>query len=421
MFKCKNFGLGLLLISSYFLLFSCQKTKQHEIISNAHEILEPWQKGILDIHHINTASGDVTFFIFPDGTTMLFDLGAMKPLKGNPEYFSLKTNSQFTPAQIVAHYIQATHPDKKNTHLNYALISHFHEDHYGKVDEESEKSENGEYLLSGITEIDKYVPIDTLIDRAYPEYNEPRGLTTYYSGNATFNNYLKFVDFRNNNNKPTEFLEVGSNNQITLKSDDFPEFEVRNLKANLSIWSGKGDNTNEKKHDFSKLIENCGFNENPFSLALKINYGDFDYYTGGDLTGYDWRNVLDMETPIAKVIGETDVITMNHHGFHDATNEYFMKTLSPQVVINQSRHTPHFQFTPLQQVVDVKSDFFVNNLHDEIFDLFSTELKDLVRGMNGHILVRVRPGGAKYDMYVLEDDNFDMKIIKKIGPYLAEK
>ena len=34
-----------------------------------------WRTGELDIHFINTGVGEQTFFIFPDGTTMLLDCG----------------------------------------------------------------------------------------------------------------------------------------------------------------------------------------------------------------------------------------------------------------------------------------------------------------------------------------------------------
>ncbi|MCZ6693934.1 MAG: hypothetical protein O6939_08525, partial [Bacteroidetes bacterium] len=41
------------------------------------DVLPRWQDGYMDIHHINTGMGDCTFFVFPDGTTMLFDAGEM--------------------------------------------------------------------------------------------------------------------------------------------------------------------------------------------------------------------------------------------------------------------------------------------------------------------------------------------------------
>ena len=34
-----------------------------------------WRQGELDIHFIQTGTGEQTFFIFPDGTTMLLDCG----------------------------------------------------------------------------------------------------------------------------------------------------------------------------------------------------------------------------------------------------------------------------------------------------------------------------------------------------------
>ncbi len=374
--------------------------------------LNNWSEGYLDIHHINTASGDVTYFIFPDGTSMLFDLGAsMAP--DNPEYFQLKTNVSNTPAQIVAKYIMAVHPMKDKSVLNYAVISHFHTDHYGKVTEGLRESKDGNYLLTGITEIGQYIPVKTLIDRAYPAYDFPKGLKEYYRNDATFNNYLKYVALREDTNRTVACLRAGSKEQITTKFKSYPEFEVRNLKANNNIWSGQGEETFSIESDYSSLINNKGFNENPLSLALLIRYGEFEYFTGGDLTGYNWRNVTDMETPLANVLGEVDALALNHHGFHDATNTYFMETLNPEVVVNQSRHTPHFQFTPLQQIVKVKSDLYVNNLHEATFELFSEELKSLIKGRNGHVVIRVYPKGKEYKVFTIDDSDFQLKILKQ--------
>ena len=38
-----------------------------------------WMEGYLDLHHINTGRGDVAYYIFPDGTTLLFDAGEQDP------------------------------------------------------------------------------------------------------------------------------------------------------------------------------------------------------------------------------------------------------------------------------------------------------------------------------------------------------
>lgn len=391
----------------------------------AQTTLEQWSEGYLDIHHINTASGDATFFIFPDGTTMLFDIGDIKAPLGNPEYFHLITNEKNSAAEIVAKYVKNVFPITINDSLglDYAIISHFHGDHYGRIIPELEKSTNGKYYLNGITEIDKYLPIQTLIDRGYPEYNDPFGFKEYYKNNPTFMNYLDFIKSRDSLNKSTAKLKVGSRDQIILKkrNHSYPNFKVINVKSNLQTWSGSGSKILEQEYDFNELIESHSFNENPLSIGLKIVYGDFEYFTAGDITGYDWRNVLDMETSIAKAIGEVDAMALNHHGFHDASNEFFLKTLNPSVVVNQSRHTPHFQLTPLQNILKTDAHLYANNLHKGIYKLFSDNLKARLSGVNGHIVIRVHPGGDKYDMYVLEDDNFELKVNKIEGAYISNK
>lgn len=383
--------------------------------------LAAWQPGYLDIHHINTASGDAAFFIFPDGTTMLFDAGDVKAPENNPEFFFLETNKKYTAGQIIAKYIQAVHPDGEKTEIDYAVISHFHGDHYGKLTPQSATSSNGAYLLSGITEVDEIIPIKTLIDRSYPDYDTPKGLSDYYANDQSFLNYLKYVDYREKSGRMTQRLQAGRRDQIKLKTDAYPEFHVRNLKSNLFTWTGEGDNALERQHDYTPDLQNCGFNENPLSLALQVNYGDFDYFTGGDMTGFDFRNLLDMETPIAKATGEMDVVTLNHHGYWDATNRYFMETLHPSVVVLPSRHDPHFQFDPLSKVADLKAHLYTNNLHESVSKLFSDEFKNLTKGANGHILIRVLPKGEEFYVYMLNDDDFDLNVLSKNGPYESEK
>ncbi|TWV96895.1 hypothetical protein [Chitinophaga pinensis] len=44
------------------------------------QTLDPWNKGNLDIHFINTGRGDCAFMIMPDGTTMLIDAGELNPM-----------------------------------------------------------------------------------------------------------------------------------------------------------------------------------------------------------------------------------------------------------------------------------------------------------------------------------------------------
>ena len=37
----------------------------------------------------------------------------------------------------------------------------------------------------------------------------------------------------------------------------------------------------------------------------------------------------------------------------------------------------------------------------------------------GHVVVRVIPGGAKYYIYVLDDNNMEYKVKAKYGPFVS--
>lgn len=48
----------------------------------------------------------------------------------------------------------------------------------------------------------------------------------------------------------------------------------------------------------------------------------------------------DIETAVAKVVGDVDVLRANHHGSNTSSNEYFLKTASPeQVIISVGNNT----------------------------------------------------------------------------------
>ncbi|MEO9805024.1 MAG: hypothetical protein ABJF04_17335 [Reichenbachiella sp.] len=398
--------------------------------------LPPWSKGYMDIHHIHTGGGDATFFIFPDGTTMLFDAGDMDqkafdkkwgPLKATPLY----PTDSLTAGQWIIHYINQMMLEPREATIDYALISHFHSDHYGYVKDDAKKSENGNYRLTGITEIAEHIPIHTLIDRNAPTYDYPLDLKTYYTKHqdSTFLNYLDFVDHRLKNNQTVEGLKAGANDQIQLKfsPDQYPSFVVRNVKANGTIWTGQRTNTFQYLHQDSLMSDQGKFNENPLSLALKISYGAFDYFTGGDMTGlkgYGLPAWFDVETPVAKVVGQVEATTLNHHGNRDATNQDFVKLLDPEVVVQQSWCSDH----PGQEVFhrlaakrpDGKTrDIYATNIHEETKVALGPWFTKAYKSMKGHVLIRVSPGGQKYSVYTLDNKKSSIRVVNKFGPYIS--
>ena len=162
------------------------------------------------------------------------------------------------------------------------------------------------------------------------------------------------------------------------------------------------------------------------SCALKITYGHFSYYTGGDVTGYPkpGRSLFhDVETPMAPVVGRTEVCCVNHHGYNNATNDAFISTLSPRVFIIQASDALHPNHSTLErmlskQLYPEKRDVFATNLHPAA-EIVIGKNTEKMKSKQGHIVVRVLPGGDEYYVYILEDNNTKRKIKQISGPYVC--
>ncbi len=72
--------------------------------------------------------------------------------------------------------------------------------------------------------------------------------------------------------------------------------------------------------------------ENSLSVGLLVEYGDFDYWVSGDLTGGGF-GTANVESVAAEVIGDVDVLRVNHHGSGTSTHWHFTNTLLPDVSV----------------------------------------------------------------------------------------
>ncbi len=139
------------------------------------DTLESWKKGYLDIHFINTGRGNCSFIVMPDGTTMMTDAGDLNADAFNKSYAPMYSppkfpNASFTAGEAIFNHIKNV-TKKEAPILDYTLITHYHGDHYGEVRKGQRKSVKGDYVLTGVTEVGEYIPIKTLLDRAYPNTN----------------------------------------------------------------------------------------------------------------------------------------------------------------------------------------------------------------------------------------------------------
>lgn len=390
--------------------------------------LPVWQEGNLDIHHISTGSGNASFFIFPDGTTMILDVGEVdrvarmsrpNPLKASPRL----PHDSISAAQCIASYIKQVLPSAEK--IDYGLITHFHSDHFGSLSTSRRNSVRGNYRLTGITELNEYMPIRKIIDRNYPKYDYPVDLRKHVLDKETFVNYLEFINtLVAKNLLKVEALEAGSKTQIIQKThpEKFPNFIVRNLKSNGRIWTGSGSSNTNAIPDSISLTD---YNENLLSIALKISYGNFDYFTGGDMTGLQGFGLpkwFDMETPVARVTGKVEAMSLNHHGVRDASNDFFLKTLAPRVLVQQSWSSNHPGEEVLHRIISPatfpgKRDIFATYIHEETRVTYGRWLDDNYLAKHGHIVIRVLPGGDQFLVYVLDDTILKLNVLGTFGPY----
>ena len=397
--------------------------------------LPGWQPGYLDLHHINTGRGNAAFFILPDGTNLLVDAGELDPTAPrtlSPRNTVIKPNNSKHPFEWIADYIHQFSPQKENTVIDYALITHFHDDHFGGWYQGAPVSTDHKFVRSGITGIADLVPIHLLLTRDYHYPTDPDSLLKKLPARSSFakswNNYIAFLHAAPNGLK-NAFLKAGSASQIRLlhAPANYPSFQVRNIKSNGLIWTGK-DSTAAQHFPAIDLANNKTWpDENTLSNAILIKYGGFRYYTGGDNPGNvflgdsSWR---DVESVMAPVTGQVDVATMDHHGNRDAVNETFIKILQPRIWIEQVWTADHPGHETLIRIMsklyDGPRDLFATNMMEANKLVIGPLIDQAYKSQQGHILVRVLPGGQSYYVIILDDATAERRVKAVFGPYQAK-
>ncbi len=77
--------------------------------------------------------------------------------------------------------------------------------------------------------------------------------------------------------------------------------------------------------------------ENSASVGLLVEYGDFDLWIAGDLTGnLAEYGVTDVESSVGPLAGDVDVYTVHHHGSRTSSIPDFLADIQAEVAINQN-------------------------------------------------------------------------------------
>jgi hypothetical protein len=382
------------------------------------EVLPPWTTGTLDIHQMATGRGNAAFTRFPDGTTMLVDAGDA----GETPYAEPRPDGSRTPGQWIARYVRQMMPGEAR--LDYAVLTHFHPDHMGRIAGSEPLARSGGYRLRGITEVAEEIPIRRLVDRGWPSYDY---LTP--PSDPMFDNYRRFVAARIAAD-PAAMIgaQAGRRDQIVpLAATPTTPFVVRVVSVNDRVWTGTGDDNAVRFPPLRTIaVADDRPTENMCSVTLRISYGAFSYFTGGDMPGYPvpgapaWH---DLETAVARALGPTDVHVVNHHGSIEEENPFWLATLRSRVMVVPAWAATH-------PSPDVLKRLLSRRVYPEPRDVFVTTFREATKAAtgaraeqvaadHGHIVVRVEPGGERYWVLVLDDTHESYRITSVHGPYAS--
>lgn len=400
----------------------------HAASQPAATALPAWTPGTLDIHHIVTGRGNSTFVQFPDGTTLLVDAGAVM---SSIPYADPLPDASRAPGAWIVDYVRQMHPAGAQARLDYALVTHFHGDHMGELSPKNPRDADG-FERTGITEVIAALSPATVIDRAWPSYDYPSVLTRAPTAASRVErnvvaNYKGVLDAAvARGTLRVERARAGAADQIVPRHDAkaWP-IEARVVAANGRVWTGRGDEAQDTFPPLASMPESDWPDENMCSVALRLRYGRFDYFTGGDLPGDPegapaWQGV---ERRVGEAIGPTDVHQVNHHGSIDPSTPEFLAALRSRVLVVPAWSPTHPSPDALKRMMNTRyyagpRDIFVLALREPMKHAIGARAGQ-VASSQGHVVVRVAPGGASYRVFVLDAASPARPVMKTFGPYDA--
>lgn len=379
-----------------------------------------WQPGELDIHQIDTGRGNAAFLIGPDGTTILIDCGATNDSLDVSA--PCRPNASHRPGEWVARYALHHAQAARRKTLDFLIATHIHPDHVGDIPLGMTPSNGSTFVPTGVSQFDLLMPVTCAIDRGYPDYGS---LAPPHAPFAA--NYLAWLHARRKSGRKVERAIIGSDSQITLRSpDQYPTFSIRVVAGNGQVWTGRDRESYSIFPDLGSLLKDDWPNENVYSVAIKLSYGGFSYYSGGDLTSETEDGRLpwmDVESAVARSVGQVEVAVANHHGYFDACGPEFVRQLNPQAFVIPAWHLTHPGPAQIERMLGAwpgvkKHDAFTSEMLPAN-RLFNSRWVNQLRSLQGHIVTRVASSGNSYRIFVLDSNRVDGPILSAFGPYFS--
>ena len=324
----------------------------------------------------------------------------------------------------ISRYIERVNPSGHE--IDYLMISHYHDDHTGDVSIAAPitQGRTEDYKLIGVAEVGETMRFKNIIDRGYPNYDYPVKI-----GDQHTDNYLKFARYHKATyGAKQEEFKVGALNQIALLNRPLwysRLFSIRNLAANGEVWSGEEGKTT-RYYDLNPANTANRGNENTKSIAFRIDYGPFSYFSGGDISGSlkgAEGESINIEAKAGEACGEVDVCKCNHHAYKDAMHPDFLRNVKAKAYIDAVWDQYHTQPAIIECILsqDIylgERMFYTQYIVDKARkEHANTEWIKGVCPHNGHIVVKAYDKGRKFKIYRLSADDEQMIVQAIYGPF----
>lgn len=214
----------------------------------------------LEVHFIDVGQGHCTYIQGPNGTRILMDAG------------------EFGNGGTITSYLSSIGV----TDLDYSILTHYHADHCGAMDEVYN---------------DGWRPDVAAWDRGDENFHSTNQSNQYVS-NAGSLRYTPSVG---------DSIDLGDG-------------------AFLEVLCLNGDYASGSVNVLGSVQE-----ENARSLGVVIRYKDFDYYSAGDLTS-GGNSTANVEGIVAPLVGQVEVAQVSHSGSNTSSSAAVVNALDPSFV-----------------------------------------------------------------------------------------
>jgi len=257
-------------------------------------------EGTLKVVSIDVEGGGGTLFVTPEGKSLLIDTGwpGGAGLLPSPD-----------GAQNSADRIAAAAKKLGLSKIDYLIITHYHMDHVG-----------------GVQELVKRIPVDTFIDHGpNAEHLAPgEKVPPDLAGGAPDQLYPKYLETIKGHKhivaKPGQVIQIGSMTDTIVSSDGVV------LSKPLP---GAGVAIAACNSAESKSTKDIGGEENRRSVASLLRFGKVSIAMFGDLS---WDKERELSCPTGK-LGHVNLLIVTQHGSVISSNPASIADMHPDIAL----------------------------------------------------------------------------------------